>query len=150
MAATAGQDRKRQDLGTDIMVAGICWQVVTLFIFAAVTTHYILKRRRALKDGHALSAHAAATLQDKKFKMFVFAVASAFLAVFIRCIYRIPELAGGWANHIMRDETGYIVLEGVMIAYATLVQTVFHPGYCFPPLTGRGRKEIAEKGPMWS
>lgn len=150
MAATAGEDRKRQHLGTDIMVAGICWQVVTLFVFAAVTAHYILKRHRAIKHGHALSGYAAATMDDKRFKMFVFAVASAFVAVFVRCVYRIPELAGGWANHIMRDQTGYIVLEGVMIAYATFVQTVFHPGYCFPPLTGRGQKKIAEKSQPWS
>lgn len=150
MAATADGDRKRSDLGTHIMIAGICWQVFTLLAFAAMTTHYILKRRRALKQGHALSRHAAATLQDKKFKLFAFAVASAFLAVLIRCIYRIPELSGGWANSVMRDETSYIVLEGVMIAYATFVQTVCHPGYCFPPLTGRGRKEIAEKSQPWS
>lgn len=34
----------------------------------------------------------------------------------------------------MRNETEFIVLEGVMIVISVLVLTVFHPGYCFPAL----------------
>lgn len=151
MAATADDDRVRRDTGTDIMIAGICWQVITLTIFGTVIGHYVLKRRRAARSGHPLSAAAAATLHDRKFRLFIFAVASAFVAVLVRCIYRIPELAAGWGSSIMRDEPSYIALEGVMIAYATLVQTVFHPGYCFPQLTGKYRKgqaasAVEEKG----
>ncbi|KAK5070980.1 hypothetical protein LTR64_003955 [Lithohypha guttulata] len=140
MAATADDDDARRDAGTYIMLAGICWQVVTLIVFAAVIGHYIIRRRRAINSGHALSAEANAVWHDKKFRLFMFAVATAFGAVLIRCIYRIPELAAGWASEIMRDEPSYIALEGCMIAYATLVQTVFHPGYCFPQLAGRHRK----------
>lgn len=31
----------------------------------------------------------------------------------------------------MRNETDFIVLEGVMIVMSVLVLTVSHPGYCF-------------------
>lgn len=138
IAATADTDIKKRDRGTNLMIIGICWQVFTLTIFGAVVGHYLWKRRRAIRAGHPLSSEARSVLADKKFKLFVFGVASAFAAVFIRCVYRVPELAEGWGSSIMRDEPTYIALEGVMISYATLVQTGFHPGFCFPQLTGRG------------
>lgn len=34
----------------------------------------------------------------------------------------------------MRSETDFIALDGAMIAFAVLLLTVFHPGYCFPRL----------------
>jgi hypothetical protein len=68
------------------------------------------------------------------FRCFIFAIIVGFLGIFIRCIYRIPELTGGWGSELMRDETDFIVLEGVMIVMSVLVLTVFHPGLCFPAL----------------
>lgn len=152
MAATAGDDKHQQDLGTDIMIAGISWQVITLLVFGACAGWYVWKRYRAAKQGHHLSDQARLTLANWKFKLFAVGVFTAFLAVFIRCVYRIAEMAGGWGNSIQRDEASYIAFEGALIAYATLVQTVFHPGYCFPQLTGRGRKKSSaeEKDRPWS
>jgi hypothetical protein len=43
-------------------------------------------------------------------------------------------MAPGWRNSIMRNETYFIALDGAMIAFAVLLLTVFHPGYCFPRL----------------
>jgi len=140
MAATAGDDQKKQDLGTDIMIAGIVWQVITLLVFGICAGWYVVKRHRAAKQGHRLSEQARRTIKDLKFRLFAVGVVTAFLAVFLRCVYRIAEMAQGWANEIQRDEISYMVFEGAMIAYATMVQTVFHPGYCFPQLTGRGRE----------
>lgn len=146
MAATAGDDRNQQDLGTDIMIAGISWQVVTLFIFGACAGWYVWKRSRAAKRGNHLSEQARLTLANRKFQAFAIGVVTAFLAVFARCVYRIAEMQAGWGNEIMRDQASYIALEGALIAYATFVQTVFHPGYCFPQLAGRKAAAPEEKG----
>lgn len=137
MAATADTDIKKRDRGTNIMIVGICWQVFTLTVFAVVVAHYLWQRRRAIRAGHPLSTEARAVLTDKKFKLFVFGVASAFLAIYIRCVYRIPELTQGWGSKFMREEPSFIALEGAMIAYATLVQIGFHPGFCFPQPTSQ-------------
>jgi len=145
LAATAGEDENQQDLGTDIMVAGIVWQVITLLAFGACAVWYFWKRNRAVKQGHHLSDEARLTLADRKFRLFAIGVTTAFFAVLFRCVYRIAELGPGWANEIMRDEASYIALEGALIAYATMVQTVFHPGYCFPQLTGRKKTSEREK-----
>jgi hypothetical protein len=45
----------------------------------------------------------------------------------------------------MRNETDFIVLEGVMIVLSVLVLTVFHPGYCFPALGSTIGKKRADR-----
>ena len=134
LAATAAT-KATQELGTHIMLAGICFQVITLLGFGILASMYVWRRRNGLKNGHPLTHEAANLLKTPRFRLFAGAVVTAFFCVWFRCIYRIVEMAGGWANHIMRDEASYIALEGVLIAVATAVQTLFHPGYCFPQMT---------------
>ncbi|KAL2402415.1 Efflux pump himE [Exophiala dermatitidis] len=134
--ASTADTQDQQDLGDNLMMAGISWQVVSLFFFALSVAFYISRRWRALAR-HPLSAEASATLRDTKFRLFALGVFTAWITIFIRCVYRIIEMAGGWRNSIMRNETDFIVLEGVMLVLATFMQTFFHPGYCFPRLSSR-------------
>ncbi|KAG9772072.1 hypothetical protein KCU88_g6220, partial [Aureobasidium melanogenum] len=134
--ASTADTQDQQDLGDNLMMAGISWQVVSLFFFALSVAFYIFRRWRALAR-HPLSAEASATLRDTKFRLFALGVFTAWITIFIRCVYRIIEMAGGWRNSIMRNETDFIVLEGVMLVLATFMQTFFHPGYCFPRLSSR-------------
>jgi hypothetical protein len=68
------------------------------------------------------------------------------LGIYVRCVYRIPELTGGWRSELMREETEFIILEGAMIVLSVLVLTVFHPGYCFPALGNTIGKNRAARG----
>ena len=81
-----------------------------------------------------ISSQGRALLHKTSFRCFVFAIIVAFLGIYARCVYRIPELTGGWRSELMQEEVEFIVLEGVMIVLSVLVLTVFHPGYCFPVL----------------
>lgn len=47
------------------------------------------------------------------FQRFLIAVAVAFVTIFARCVYRIAEMVGGWANPVMRDEAGFVAMEGL-------------------------------------
>jgi hypothetical protein len=51
----------------------------------------------------------------------------------------------------MRSETDFIALDGAMIAFAVLLLTVFHPGYCFPRLgaTIGGMKNLLVEPGIW-
>ncbi|PVH81627.1 RTA1-domain-containing protein [Cadophora sp. DSE1049] len=129
MAGSADDDEDLRDLGTNLMIAGIVWQVATLIAFASLVIDYVVRTRFAWE---AVDPEAKALLAQKKFKGFVWAVVIAFVTVFFRCVYRIAEMVGGWANPIMRDEISFIIMEGVMILVAVIALTVFHPGYCFP------------------
>lgn len=133
-----------QDIGTDLMIAGVIFQVFILSIFGYLCTEYAVKTYRYRNQ---IRSEASALLKKTSFRYFVLAVFIAYLSIFARCVYRIPELTGGWRNEIMRNEPEFIILEGVMITISVLVLTVFHPGFCFPALGNTiGKKQGNEGG----
>ncbi len=155
-AGGAGNNVKLRNLGTNLMISGIVWQVATLIAFAALVMDYVLRTRGAWKH---VTPEAKSLLAQSKFRAFLVAVAVAFVTVFARCVYRIAEMVGGWANPIMRNEIGFDIMEGVyvlrirnldeentdkvssMIVIAVLSLTIFHPGFCFEQLAGRQRRK---------
>ncbi|KAL1592265.1 hypothetical protein SLS60_011342 [Paraconiothyrium brasiliense] len=149
LAATADDgDKKTLDAGTDIMIGGIIFQVVVLIVFALFVLEYSI---RTFRHRDQLSSTALSLWTSTKFRLFAGAVIVAYFGILIRCIYRIPELFGGWANDLMRNETDFIILEGIMILVTVIAQTAFHPGWFFPALggtlfkkNGRGGKSVSE------
>lgn len=109
IAASSNTDAMT-NAGGRIMLAGIVFQVVTFMVLYALIIKFALNLRN---NTSSLSTECLAILQGKQFKIFALGMLVASLAIFVRCVYRIAELAGGWANSIMRDEVGYIILDGV-------------------------------------
>jgi hypothetical protein len=131
LASTADSGSDMQDVGTDLMIAGVIFQVVILAVFGYFLGEYTL---RTYHRRDQLSEHSLVLFNKKSFRCFMGAIIAAYIGIFVRCVYRIPELTGGWRSELMRNEPEFIVLEGVMIVIAVAVLTLFHPGYCFPAL----------------
>lgn len=113
IAATADDDQPdEQDLGTNLMIAGIVFQVITLLIFGCLAARYAMK---AYQDRFQFSQSTVALFYDTRFKLFLLSLVVAYTTILTRCIYRIAELAGGWGNSIMQKEAEYIVLESVYV-----------------------------------
>jgi hypothetical protein len=112
LAAGAGDNEELRKKGDHFAMAGIIWQVFTLLVFAILVIDYVVRRKGALKT-HPYSEEAMATIKSSKFRLFTLGLATAFVAIFIRCVYRIAEMAGGWRNPIMQNEVLFIVCEGV-------------------------------------
>lgn len=110
MAGGAKDDAAKRDAGTNLMIVGVCWQVATLVVFACLVADYAVRTSRSWGT---VSVEAKSLLGKKSFKAFLVAVAVAFFTIFCRCVYRIAEMVGGWANSIMRDETGFVIMEGL-------------------------------------
>lgn len=140
-AATATEDPSKQKVGNDLMMAGIVWQVATLLVFGALVAIYTTRVYGFCKSKgsgvSALNAHARGVLRRGSFRGFIFAIVLAYLTIFTRCVYRIGEMANGWANKIMQDETDFMVLDGAMVAIATIALTIWHPGWAFPEMQAR-------------
>jgi hypothetical protein len=107
ISASANTDSLR-NIGDALMMTGICLQVFTLVIFGILVSDYIVRRR---KDSTPLSLEAATTKRSLKFRLFAGALLIAYLAILVRCIYRIAEMAGGWRNPIMQDQSLFIGLD---------------------------------------
>ncbi|KAL8668782.1 MAG: hypothetical protein Q9168_006607 [Polycauliona sp. 1 TL-2023] len=140
--AASASSPSTQDAGSNLMLAGIVWQVVTLIVFATLAGDFAL---RVSRSRSSLPLAASDLLKTLKFRLFAFGLCTAYVTILVRCIYRVAELAGGWGNSIMQNEAEFIVLEGVVIVIAVLCQTAFHPGYCFPQMHSH-KGVVGEKG----
>lgn len=112
IASGADDDTSGADTGGRIMLAGIIFQVATFTFLYVLIGMYI---RSLMRHKETLTAEASEILHGRDFKIFAYGMLIASIAIYIRCVYRIAELADGWANEIMRDEIGYIILDGVSV-----------------------------------
>ncbi|KAI1877595.1 hypothetical protein JX265_003603 [Neoarthrinium moseri] len=151
LAASAGHDNAALLLAGDrVIIVGIALQVVVLLVFGAMCADYFVRAGRWLKgpgdggDGPQREA-ARAIWEDKKFRLFFYAVAGAYTGILIRCIYRIAEMSGGWGSPIMRDEPSFIVLEGFLVLIPVALLTAFSPGFLFPAMAERESQRFRRK-----
>lgn len=128
MASVSSQDGDTPTLGTNIMLAGLSFQVFTLAMFMLLTAEYAL---RVTRNKDALNSTHAKLRASKKFRGFLCALALSTVLIMIRSIYRVIELAQGWNGQLIGDQTLFFVLEGIMVILAVLILNVFHPGWTF-------------------
>ncbi|KAK5074966.1 hypothetical protein LTS08_005456 [Lithohypha guttulata] len=156
IAASAGRQGSALllDAGNGLIVAGIAFQVFTMSICGLLILDFAIRFWRS-KPGHAsdtLTPEKTAYQMDlgdaKKMtslKTFCCAIVIAYLTVLIRCIYRLPEMAGGWGNPLMQKENEFLLLDGIrMIAIAALALTAAHPGIFFQPMRRFATKKIPD------
>ena len=136
LSGGANGNTNQLNLESNIAIAGIIIQVITLAICAALAGLFFLRRHLAQRNGvsETEGTPIIPQLQTTRFKLFAAAVVIAFLAIFTRCVYRIAEMMEGWGNSLMQDQAEFIALDSVMCAVAAIALTVFHPGYCFPQM----------------
>lgn len=114
LASVAVTGRGDPRPGTNVMVAGLAFQVFTLLSFMVLVVEFGLRVRRARRGGLP-RADDDKTDPKAMERVVVFAVpfAVAVLFIFIRCVYRVAELSEGWLGELIREEPSFIALEGV-------------------------------------
>lgn len=105
------------NMGTDLIITGIVWQVVTLIVFGSLVVDYSVRTRCAWDRVHPRAKMLAT---KASFTFFTAGVAVAFWTIFCRCVYRIAEMSLGWANSIMRDQVGFVIGEGLYVSPSSL------------------------------
>lgn len=91
--ASAAQDTSLLRVGDNVMITGLATQVFTLVAFGVLAGDYALAVYRNRAN---LNAATAELRQSMRFKLFLAALWIAYLAILIRCCYRLAELAKGW------------------------------------------------------
>ncbi|KAK2865014.1 hypothetical protein FQN49_003997 [Arthroderma sp. PD_2] len=137
-AVATKKDISLLNVGNGIIIAGIAFQVATMSVCGLLALEFFVRVYRSGQGfGAKDSSHGAA--MHRSFWIFCAADAFAYLTILIRCIYRLPEMAGGWGNPLMRNEKDFLLLDGMMIALAGATFTIFHPGFWFPPMRKDGK-----------
>ena len=110
-------------VGVNIALAGLIFQVITIFFFVVTVIDFAIRSRSSWKDFKFPTS----------FKVFCSALATATLLIWVRCCYRVYELSEGYSqdSEALRDEPLFIGLEMVMVLLAAYALIVAHPGFVF-------------------
>ncbi|KAF4986785.1 hypothetical protein FDECE_15775 [Fusarium decemcellulare] len=123
IVASMGSDGKPglATAGNAIMIAGVTFQAVVMIIAGVLATDFGLRIRR--RQGSYVFKRLPRDL-----KIFLVSMTAAFLLILTRCIYRIPEMAGGVGGPLMRKEADFMIFDGCMILISCILLSVVHPG----------------------
>ncbi|KAL4924338.1 RTA1 domain-containing protein [Aspergillus undulatus] len=123
MASTAAaQEDGNTTPGTNIMVAGIIFQMASITVFVLCAADFVRRtlRRRLLQSLTGTVVPLLAAM--------VFSV----ICIYIRSIYRTIELLEGWDGYLITTERFFIALDGAMMVLAVAVFNFIHPGWFLP------------------
>ncbi|KAI4099249.1 MAG: hypothetical protein L6R37_006051 [Teloschistes peruensis] len=129
MADTADAGSDAQQTGINVMIAGLAFQVVSLSVFATLCLDFAWSVR---KSGGLSSADLQVRLRrstPRTFYAFIGVISLATLAIYIRSVFRVAELCGGFSGRLANDEITFMVLEGAMVSAACIAITAVHPGF---------------------
>ncbi|KAK7728255.1 Envelope glycoprotein gp160 [Diaporthe eres] len=111
--ASMADTNEEQDRGTNIMEAGIGFQLATMTLFGVLLGDFawrILSRRFGLRNA-----------VTRGLKLVLIAIFISFVMIYIRSIYRTIELAQGWRGHLITHEAYFIGLDAAIMVVAVAV-----------------------------
>lgn len=124
-------------VGTNIMVAGIDFQLASVVIFSVL--FFLFLYRAAVK------LSLPAFKNDKDMKLLVLVTSFSILLIIMRSIYRTVELAGGWSGHVIETERYFLALDGAPMAALVIAFNILHPGVLINRVMAHNGVSMAEK-----
>ena len=126
--ADTSDAKSSEQTGINIMIAGLVLQAISLAVFLAVVADFALSCRKGVlsQDQRQRKTRSRAI-----FKAFMAGLILATILVLIRSIFRVAELWGGFDGPLWNNETDFMILDGAMMAFATILLTALHPGLAF-------------------
>jgi hypothetical protein len=138
-------------MGINIMLAGLSCQVASLLIFAICCSEFALRVYAFSRTpGHPYNCGIEGTSRPSSpssirngqplhnslpktflFRSFLAGLCVTTLTIFIRSVFRVAELSGGFHGPLANNQISFMILEGAMVCIACLCLTILHPGVCF-------------------
>ncbi|KAF7341318.1 hypothetical protein MVEN_01868100 [Mycena venus] len=129
--ASSASDLAGANRGANVMLGGIAFQFVVIIVFSLLaldfTQRYIRDKPARTRTGN-LETSAARGALTPRLKFMLGALAFSTTVLFIRSVYRLIELSGGWTGRIIRTEVYFNVLDGGMVTLAIFTLNFVHPG----------------------
>ncbi|KAF5573407.1 RSB1-integral membrane transporter [Fusarium pseudocircinatum] len=116
--------------GTNIMVAGIVFQMAAMVVFAALVLDFL--RRVFVKKSYLQTRNKGVSNGNSLPKAYTWLLAAVFISltmIFIRSIYRTVELLQGWSGYLITHEGYFIGLDGAIMVVAIAVFNFLDPVY---------------------
>lgn len=122
---------KMREMGIDIMVAGVSWQVFSFGLFGLFCGEFAWRIRKAGERDLSSETSFVALRRARRFRLFPSALGLATVAVFVRSVFRCAELREGFRGKLANQQVTFMDLEGGMIVIVVGLLTVWHPGLLF-------------------
>jgi hypothetical protein len=127
--ASTANTQSDSDLGKNIMLAGLAFQVFSLLLFCVLGSEFAY---RVWTHRGTWNPRYVSLVETRLFKSFLVGLVIATVTILARCIYRCIELSGGFNGTLfVNDEAVFMVMEGLMIIIACFCLTFLHPAVCF-------------------
>lgn len=157
-AAVAVQQYENSDTGTYIMLAGICFQVVSMSLFLYFLFDFFVRAffldpaipktwsnfaamlfatkrgvemRKEMSRNYYDPAFAHLRNKSRLFYHLPIFILVGTLFVFARCIYRVVELAQGWTGYLITHEIYLFCLDGMLVWFTIVLFVMFYPPAIF-------------------
>ncbi|KAF7899540.1 hypothetical protein EAF00_003876 [Botryotinia globosa] len=129
--ADTAATKAEMNSGTNILVAGLSFQVFGLILFMMAVVEYAFKvsgerTRRQAADWAAGEGEIGAS--ERKMRYLCYGLTLAAVLILIRSIFRVAELAKGFQSKLANEEIPFMILEGAVMISATTIMTILHPG----------------------
>ncbi|EIW64628.1 RTA1-like protein [Trametes versicolor FP-101664 SS1] len=134
----SGSSDASAKLGSNIMLAGIIFQLASLSVFCILVAEYLIRRiqdkplkRRTINDSGSAETFVFSSRMGpipKPLLQLACGLCAEATFLYIRGIYRTIELADGWQGKIIQTQSLFIVFDGVMVFLTMFSLNVFHPG----------------------
>lgn len=155
MAAIGVTQKTGTTNGTNVMVGGIAFQVMSMTLFEIALLEFCYKiyfrntpevkfslqnffalvfdTKRGKQMRLLLEPNYVATYQSvRATRMFPYIPLALFIAtafIYIRCIYRLVELAGGWSGFVITHEAFLFGLDAIQVMLCCSTMALFHPAF---------------------
>lgn len=116
-------------VGRWIVLGGVALQALTLVACLAFLGVVFVRAARAHRQYGYTTFHKdqGYVPLGSRFKMFLAVLPLAAASVLARCLYRVVFFYGGLKGSVAQNQALYIGCEGILLAEAIIVLTVFHP-----------------------
>ncbi|TGO82808.1 hypothetical protein BPOR_0754g00030 [Botrytis porri] len=117
--------------GTNILVAGLSFQLFGLILYMIVVVEYSFKVRGERTRRQAANWAAGESKiggSESQMRYLCYGLTVATVLILIRSIFRVAELAKGFQSKLANEEMPFMILEGAVMIMATTIMTIFHPG----------------------
>ncbi|KAK1597129.1 RTA1 like protein [Colletotrichum navitas] len=156
--AFGSSDEAMAAIGEKLIIGGVAFQVANMVCCGLLMVVYMARRRSALasgwqprdearlieRDAQPMSREAASDAEAKRVRTFVYALAVAYIAIIVRCAYRIAENIPAITMDVLRNEPLFLGLDSAMMLIAIGAVTAFHPYVYFPFL--KESKNLKKRG----
>ncbi|KAI0778233.1 RTA1 like protein [Trametes elegans] len=132
--AATSDDKDTSRMGSNIMLAGVIFQLVSLSFFCVLFAEFMFRRikdkplKRVTGNGSSDDMTVFGKPLERPMMLLAIGLCIETVLLYIRAVYRTIELADGWDGKVIQTEYLFIVFDGTMVFLTMATLNVFHPG----------------------